>query len=91
MKKINLLVALTLSLNVFSQEMKKDTTHKEIKKSEKVKTYTGPIFTSVIIYLPTKQEHGRRCTGVSKKGVRCSEFIFDGSSYCKTRMCLGDK
>ena len=40
MKKINLLVALALNLNAFSQELKKTTTPKEIKKSEKVKADT---------------------------------------------------
>ena len=90
MKKIILLFALILNLSAFSQELKKDTTHKEIKKSEKIKTNTGPRFTSSIIFT-TKEIHYRRCTGVSKKGVRCPEFIYDGSSYCKSRMCYGDK
>ena len=88
MKKINLLVALTLSLNVFSQEMKKDTTHKEIKKSEKVKTYTGPIFTSSIKFVLVKDLP--KCPGVSKKGVRCNLPV-TCCFYCMNRMCLRDK
>ena len=85
MKKLILLFALILNFSAFSQELKKDTTHKEIKKSEKVKTDTGPRFTSSIKFILVKDLP--KCPGVSKKGVRCNLPVECGF-YCMNRMCL---
>lgn len=84
MKKINLLVALTLSLNVFSQEMKKDTTHKEIKKSEKVSPGVKHYFDHHYEYLELK-----RCKWVSSKGVRCNYEGYGGD--CRSQWCAKRK
>ena len=84
MKKINLLVALTLSLNVFSQEMKKDTTHKEIKKSEKVSPGVEPYFGHHYGYVKLVQ-----CRWVSSKGVRCKNSSTEG--VCNLPNCASRK
>jgi len=81
MKKINLLVALTLSLNVFSQELKKDTTIKVIKKSEIHSNYNNirTITYKIITEVPS-------CAGRSKKGVRCP-LTANFGGYCNYRIC----
>lgn len=86
MKKINLLVALTLSLNVFSQEMKKDTTHKKITKLENGSHYDN--IQTITFERPTNVQ---KCIGVSQKGVRCNTPVYNGSFHCRTRMCLRHK
>jgi hypothetical protein len=90
MKKLILLFALILNFSAFSQELKKDTTNKEIKKSEKVKANTGPrfSFTNSIKIMLVKDLP--KCIGVSKKGVKCNLPVV-GGFYCNTRMCLGNK
>ena len=84
MKKINLLVALTLSLNVFSQEMKKDTTHKEIKKLEKSESYDTRRFVKTYDYVKLEQ-----CKWVSSKGVRCKNEGYGGN--CQSPNCASKK
>jgi len=84
MKKINLLVALTLSLNVFSQELKKDTTLKVIKKSEKGSPGVEYYFEHHGAYMKSVQ-----CKMVSLKGVRCENESAGG--YCWSRNCAGKK
>ena len=84
MKKINLLVALTLSLNVFSQEMKKDTTHKKIIKLEKSKSYDTRRFVKTYGYVKLEQ-----CKWVSSKGVRCKNEGYGGN--CQSPNCASKK
>lgn len=86
MKKINLLVALTLSLNVFSQEMKKPTTHKKIIKSEKVKadTIIPHYFDHHYGYIESVQ-----CRWISSKGVRCKNSSAEGD--CNLPNCASRK
>ena len=88
MKKINLLVALTLSLNVFSQEMKKDTTHKKITKLENGSHYDN---IQTITFKIEGDVQRRTCQGVSKKGVKCPLPVTCSGFYCMTRMCLRHK
>ena len=81
MKKLILLFALILNLNVFSQELKKTTTHKEIKKSENSSNYNNIriITYKIITEVPS-------CAGVSKKGVRCP-LTANSGGYCNYRIC----
>ncbi len=74
MKKLILLFALILNFSAFSQEMKKDTTLKVIKKSEKVSTGVEYYFDQHYGYIKTVQ-----CKLVSLKGVRCKNESAGGS------------
>ena len=86
MKKLILLFALILNFSVFSQELKKPTTHKEIKKSEKVKadTIIPHYFDQHYGYSETVQ-----CKQVSSKGVRCKNSSAEGD--CNLPNCASRK
>ena len=86
MKKIFLLFALILNLSAFSQEMKKDTTHKEIKikKSEKSESYDPRRFINTYGYVKIEQ-----CKWFSSKGVRCKNEGYGGN--CQSPNCASKK
>ena len=80
MKKIILLFALILNLSAFSQELKKDTTHKKIKKLEKCESYDPRRFINTYGYVKLEQ-----CKRVSSKGVRCKNEGYGGD--CQSPNC----
>jgi len=86
MKKLILLFALILNFSAFSQHLKKDTTHKEIKKSEKVKadTHDPRRFINTYGYVKIEQ-----CKWVSSKGVRCKNDSYGGN--CQSPTCASKK
>jgi hypothetical protein len=88
MKKLILLFALILNLSAFSQELKKDTTHKEIKikKLEKSKSYTPNTYLFINTYGYSKTV---QCKWVSSKGVRCKNSSTQGS--CNWPNCASKK
>ena len=86
MKKLILLFALILNFSAFSQELKKDTTHKKITKLEKSKSYTPDPRRFINTYGYVKIE---QCKWFSSKGVRCKNEGYGGN--CQSPNCASKK
>jgi hypothetical protein len=84
MKKLILLFALILNFSAFSQELKKDTTIKVIKKSEKGSPGVKHYFDHHYGYIESVQ-----CRWISSKGVRCKNSSAEGA--CNLPNCASRK